>query len=324
MGGKGNSACTLSSAQFGRYTQTTFEYQKMKPSERLRHINTIASKLQQEYSTSQINVLLAGFGIENSGEQIVPSKRIHVENKLSTVSDNLIVKIGNELGIVPESTVDLKHEKLDLKEKIIRELVNDDPSVIDMILDEYPSLKHSHHDFETLEEYISFKIREMEVSDLYAIKEYLGKRNLTDGSYSFWGNCELKVFISHLSKDKAKATALAKELKKYGATGFVAHIDIEPSEEWLKTLEFALQSMDVMLALLTERFKESDWTVQEIGFALGKGVPIVAIRKGMDPFGFFGKWQAIQGTRRYPKDIIQNFIGVINQKLNRQLKSKTV
>jgi len=295
----------------------------MKPLERLRLINAIASKLQQEYSTSQINMLLAGFGIENSGEQIVPSKRIHVENKLSTVSDNLIVKIGNELGIVQESTVDIKHEKLDLKEKIIRALINDDPSVIDMILDEYPSLKHSHHDFETLEEYISFKIREMEVSDLYAINEYLNKRKLTVGNYSFWGNCELKVFISHLSKDKDKATALAKELQKYGATGFVAHIDIQPNEEWLKTIESALESMDVLLALVTEGFKDSDWTVQEIGFALGKGVPVVAIRNGMDPFGFFGKWQAIQGTGRYPNDIIKDFIAVINEKLRYQLKLKT-
>lgn len=292
----------------------------MKPLERLRYINTIALKLQQEYSTSQINILLAGYGIENSGEQIVPSKRIHVENKLSTVADNLIIKIGNELGIVQERTVDLKHEKLDLKEKIIRALINDDTSVIDMILDEYPSLKHSHHDFETLEEYISFKIREMEVSDLYAINEYLNKRKLTVGNYSLWGNCKLKVFISHLSKDKAKATALTKELKKYGATGFVAHIDIQPSEEWLKTIESALESMDVILALVTDGFKDSDWTAQEIGFGLGKGVPVITIRNGMDPFGFFGKWQAIQGSGRTASEIVVDFIDIANKKLGKNIR----
>jgi len=78
--------------------------------------------------------------------------------------------------------------------------------------------------------------------------------------------------------------------------------------------------MDVLLALVTEEFKESDWTVQEIGFALGKGVPVIAIRNGMDPFGFFGKWQAIEGTGRVPKDIIKDFITIINEKLDHQLK----
>jgi hypothetical protein len=40
----------------------------------------------------------------------------------------------------------------------------------------------------------------------------------------------------------------------------------------------------------------------------------------MDPFGFFGKWQAIQGTGRYPKDIIKDFIAIINEKLGHQLE----
>ena len=61
--------------------------------ERLRLINQIAVTLQEGFSTSQINVFLAGFGISNSGEQIVPSKRVHVENKLSNESESLIIKV---------------------------------------------------------------------------------------------------------------------------------------------------------------------------------------------------------------------------------------
>lgn len=291
--------------------------------ERLRLINQIAITLQEGYSTSQINVFLAGFGIPNSGEQIVPSKRVHVENKLSSASESLIIKIAKELEIPLDIKVDQIHESISLKESIVLALESSDFSIIDLILDEYNTQKHSHYDFETTKEYILFKIKKLSADELYSINDYLNKRKTTHDNPKLWGNCVLRVFISHLSKDKKKAKALAKELKNYNASGFVAHIDIKPNDEWLQTIESALESMDVLLALVTEGFKESDWTVQEIGFALGKGVPVVAIRNGMDPFGFFGKLQAIPGTGRYPKDIIKDFISIINEKSGNQLKYKS-
>jgi hypothetical protein len=288
--------------------------------ERLRLISQIAITLQQRFSTSQINVFLAGFGIPNTGEQIVPSKRVHVENKLSNVSESLIIKIAKELEIPLLIKVDPVHEKISLKENIVTALESSDFSIIDLILDEYNTPKHSYYDFDTTKEYILFKINELSVDDLYSINNYLNERKTTNDNPALWGDCKLRVFISHLSRDKKKAKALAKELKSYNASGFVAHIDIKPSDEWLKTIESALESMNVLLALVTEGFKESDWTVQEIGFALGKGVPVLAIRNGMDPFGFFGKWQAIQGTGRFSKDIIKDFIAIINEKLGHQLE----
>lgn len=287
--------------------------------ERLRLINRIAITLQQGYSTSQINVFLAGFGITNTGEQIVPSKRVHVENKLSNLKESLILKIAKELDIPIDIKVDQLHEKISLKENIVTHLETSDFPIIDLILDEYNTPKHSYYDFDTTKEYILFKINGLPIDDLYSITQYLNERKTTNNNPALWGDCKLRVFISHLSRDKKKAKALAKELTSYNASGFVAHIDIKPSDEWLKTIESALESMDVLLALVTDGFKESDWTVQEIGFALGKGVPVLAIRNGMDPFGFFGKWQAIQGTGRYPKDIIKDFIDIINKKLGHQL-----
>ncbi len=292
----------------------------MKNLERLRLINQIAVTLQEGYSTSQINVFLAGFGIPNSGEQIVPSKRVHVENKLSNEPESVIIKIAKELEIPLDLKIDQTHESISLKENIVSALESSDFSIIDLILDEYNTPKHSHYDFDNAKEYILFKINELSIDKLYSINEYLNKRKKTHDNPKLWGKCALRVFISHLSKDKQKAKALAKELKNYNASGFVAHIDIKPNDEWLKTIESALESMDVLLALVTEGFKESDWTVQEIGFALGKGVPVVAIRNGMDPFGFFGKRQAIPGNGRYPKDIINDFILIANEKLGTHLK----
>ena len=51
--------------------------------------------------------------------------------------------------------------------------------------------------------------------------------------------------------------------------------------------------MDAFVALLTEGFHDSLWTDQEVGFALSRGVPILAVRLGKDPYGFIGKFQAL-------------------------------
>ena len=43
---------------------------------------------------------------------------------------------------------------------------------------------------------------------------------------------------------------------------------------------------------------EPKWTDQEVGVAVGRGVPIVPIRMGKDPYGFMAKYQAISGSGR--------------------------
>jgi len=52
----------------------------------------------------------------------------------------------------------------------------------------------------------------------------------------------------------------------------------------------------MLIALMTENFKNSDWTSQEIGFALGRKKPILSINMGMEPYGFIKKYQAIDST----------------------------
>ena len=37
-------------------------------------------------------------------------------------------------------------------------------------------------------------------------------------------------------------------------------------------------SMDVLLALITKDFDKSNWTAQEIGFVLGRNVPVVQLK----------------------------------------------
>ena len=69
-----------------------------------------------------------------------------------------------------------------------------------------------------------------------------------------WEPNTLKLFISHRDTHKRHAHDLADSLKHFGISSFVAHDSIEPDEEWQKEIEKALQSMDVMLCLITENF----------------------------------------------------------------------
>lgn len=51
--------------------------------------------------------------------------------------------------------------------------------------------------------------------------------------------------------------------------------------------------MDAFVALLTDGFHDSLWTDQEVGFAVARAVPIIAVRLGRDPYGFIGRFQAL-------------------------------
>ncbi len=111
-----------------------------------------------------------------------------------------------------------------------------------------------------------------------------------------WGEGLLRVFISHKAEDKVLAKNIKGSFRVYGIASFVAHEDIVPMHEWQTEIERALFSMDLLVALLTEKFSESNWTDQEIGVAIGREVPVIPVRMGKDPYGFIGKYQAIRGT----------------------------
>jgi hypothetical protein len=61
---------------------------------------------------------------------------------------------------------------------------------------------------------------------------------------SVWEANHFRLFISHLSVFKAKVGELQMALRRYGISGFVAHVDIEPTREWQDEIESALLSMD--------------------------------------------------------------------------------
>jgi len=102
-----------------------------------------------------------------------------------------------------------------------------------------------------------------------------------------WNGGPIRVFISHVARYKKDAEKIQNALAGFGIASFVAHKDIEPSEDWQAEIIRALSSMNLFIALVTEGFKESDWTDQETGFAVARRVPILPVSRGMAPYGFF-------------------------------------
>jgi hypothetical protein len=103
---------------------------------------------------------------------------------------------------------------------------------------------------------------------------------------AFWRKGMFRLFISHLAVHRKWAGEFQTALLPYGISGFVAHNDIEPTTEWQNQIETALSTCDALIALLHEKFHESKWTDQEVGFAMGRGVPVYSVHFGEAPYGF--------------------------------------
>jgi hypothetical protein len=103
-----------------------------------------------------------------------------------------------------------------------------------------------------------------------------------------------RIFLSHLAKDRGAVHDLAKVLRVFGFACFVAHDEIKPSRSWLKEIEKALGSCEILVAYITPGFNESDWTDQEVGWVLGRGLAAIPIDAGgPTAYGFLGSYQAI-------------------------------
>lgn len=128
---------------------------------------------------------------------------------------------------------------------------------------------------------------------------------------TFWKTGQFRLFLSHLSSFKKQTSNLQSALTQYGVSSFVAHEDIEPSREWQNEIEAALQTMDAIVPLLMPGFKESNWCDQELGFAVAKNVLVVPVRKGLDPYGFIGKYQGIQAEGKTIGQVAEAIFGTL-------------
>ena len=124
-------------------------------------------------------------------------------------------------------------------------------------------------------------------------------------SENMWSLDYFRLFISHLSENKSTAANLKICLEKWGIHGFVAHEDIEPTNEWATVLFDALMSMDALCAILVKRFKYSNWCDQEVGIALGQNKLCIPIHKDSNPYGFLGRYQMIKANGLNAQQVAQ-------------------
>jgi hypothetical protein len=140
----------------------------------------------------------------------------------------------------------------------------------------------------------------------------------------FWRKDMLRLFISHLATQKVFAAELQELLLKYGISAFVAHNDIEPTLEWQAQIEAALTTCEALLALLHGKFHASNWTDQEIGFAMGRGVPAFAVRFGETPYGFIARFQAFNGNGKTASELAREVFDSFRKNKQTQRKMSEV
>jgi len=119
------------------------------------------------------------------------------------------------------------------------------------------------------------------------------KPDVADAVERIWEEDGFRLFLSHVSKHKKGVAELKSALAAYGVRAFVAHEDIQPTQDWQSEIETALNTMHGMAALLTPEFKDSEWTDQEVGYALGRGIKIIAVKAGLLPYGLLARQQAL-------------------------------
>ena len=215
----------------------------MRISDKLDLIDKIGRELQSRFTTSEIDLFLAEFGVSPPQNVTVNSKWVYSKAALSGVAENTILRIASELDMPVSPT----------------------------------------------------------------------KGEITAPPRNWAGTRLFRLFISHISKDRLKATRLKECLAPLAISGFVAHEDIHPTLEWQSEIERALHTMDGFIAVHTPGFSGSYWTQQEVGFALGRGTKVISFKMGEDPTGFISKQQALARRDRTAEAIAKEIDELLGQ-----------
>jgi len=102
----------------------------------------------------------------------------------------------------------------------------------------------------------------------------------------------LFVFASHISKHRVLVNQVATEMARFGVTLFVAHDSIPDDAAWQDEIEKGLNKADAGLVFYHQGFNLSVWCDQEVGWLLGRHVPVLGLRFEISPYGPAGRLQA--------------------------------
>jgi hypothetical protein len=124
-----------------------------------------------------------------------------------------------------------------------------------------------------------------------------------------------EVFLSHAHEDKALAGKVKEILEANGVSAFLAHMDMEVSEEWRTEISRHLETSSALIAIVTSNFGKSAWANQEVGIAFEKKLPLIplmfdgsAVLKGV-----IEMYQGILVSENNLVDVVKSTIPTINK-----------
>ncbi|MGD0207645.1 MAG: toll/interleukin-1 receptor domain-containing protein [Verrucomicrobiota bacterium] len=120
----------------------------------------------------------------------------------------------------------------------------------------------------------------------------------------------MHAFISYSTVNKKWSSPVKSALLSVGFQGFLAHEDLQLSEEWKASIIDELNKADVFVAILSNEFKQSEYCSQEVGFIVSrKKVLIIPLSiDGTIPYGFISH---LQGVRVSNEDKISQVIPAV-------------
>jgi len=108
------------------------------------------------------------------------------------------------------------------------------------------------------------------------------------------GASKVRAFISYSHADRKFGANAKSVLAEVGIEAFLAHDDLDVSDEWRERIIEELKRCDIFVPLLSANFVASKWASQEIGFIISR--PEVTIAPisldGTTPFGFISHVQS--------------------------------
>jgi hypothetical protein len=120
---------------------------------------------------------------------------------------------------------------------------------------------------------------------------------------------KISAFISYSHADRKYGAQAKAVLEEVGIEAFLAHDDLQVSDEWRERIIEELKRCAVFVPLLSEDFVKSKWASQEVGFVISRPEVVIAPLSidGTTPFGFISHVQ----SRKIPDGIITRELLVV-------------
>jgi hypothetical protein len=208
-------------------------------------------------------------------------------------------------------------DRIELLKKLAGKLAERDWGEVNLVLRQFelPWADHSWEP-ESLYDYALHHLERGNDTALRELFEYLFSGQAAADSSEVdtegpWTPNRFRLFLSHISGDKRFVAELKGALALFAIDGFVAHEDIEPTKEWVKEIETALETCHALAAILSPPFHSSDWMDQEVGYCIKRRVLLVPVMMGSVPYGFMGRYQGLDARKMEPPEIAAHLFAIL-------------